>query len=244
MHKKESNKAMIFLILSGFFFGSITLLNILGTSKFIDYSFNYLGFEIPFVIAIGILPYPITFLCTDLISELYGKKRANWVVWMGLALNIWVLFFIWFAGVLDPPEEILTNSPLYEIKNNKVFIHSEYAFYHIRKLSMGATLASMIAYLSAQFIDVNIFHYLKNKTADKKLWLRNNVSTLISQLVDSTAVILITHYVVDGLPKTIDGELTHSLIYFILSGYVFKMIIALIDTIPFYYLTNKLKTYI
>ena len=79
---------------------------------------------------------------------------------------------------------------------------------------------------------------------DKKLWLRNNVSTLISQLVDSTAVILITHYVVDGLPKTIDGELTHSLIYFILSGYVFKMIIALIDTIPFYYLTNKLKTYI
>ncbi len=235
---------MIFLILSGFFFGSITLLNILGTSKFIDYSFNYLGFEIPFVIAIGILPYPITFLCTDLISELYGKKRANWVVWMGLALNIWVLFFIWFAGVLDPPEEILTNSPLYEIKNNKVFIHSEYAFYHIRKLSMGATLASMIAYLSAQFIDVNIFHYLKNKTADKKLWLRNNVSTLISQLVDSTAVILITHYVVDGLPKTIDGELTHSLIYFILSGYVFKMIIALIDTIPFYYLTNKLKTYI
>lgn len=235
---------MIFLILSGFFFGSITLLNILGTSKFIDYSFNYLGFEIPFVIAIGILPYPITFLCTDLISELYGKKRANWVVWMGLALNIWVLFFIWFAGILDPPEEILTNSPLYEIKNNKVFIHSEYAFYHIRKLSMGATLASMIAYLSAQFIDVNIFHYLKNKTADKKLWLRNNVSTLISQLVDSTAVILITHYVVDGLPKTIDGELTHSLIYFILSGYVFKMIIALIDTIPFYYLTNKLKTYI
>ena len=244
MHKKESNKAIIFLILSGFFFGSITLLNILGTSKFIDYSFNYLGFEIPFVIAIGILPYPITFLCTDLISELYGKKRANWVVWMGLALNIWVLFFIWFAGILDPPEEILTNSPLYEIKNNKVFIHSEYAFYHIRKLSMGATLASMIAYLSAQFIDVNIFHYLKNKTADKKLWLRNNVSTLISQLVDSTAVILITHYVVDGLPKTIDGELTHSLIYFILSGYVFKMIIALIDTIPFYYLTNKLKTYI
>ena len=235
---------MIFLILAGFFFGSITLLNILGTSKFIDYSFNYLGFEIPFVIAIGILPYPITFLCTDLISELYGKKRANWVVWMGLALNIWVLFFIWFAGILDPPEEILTNSPLYEIKNNKVFIHSEYAFYHIRKLSMGATLASMIAYLSAQFIDVNIFHYLKNKTADKKLWLRNNVSTLISQLVDSTAVILITHYVVDGLPKTIDGELTHSLIYFILSGYIFKMIIALIDTIPFYYLTNKLKTYI
>ena len=172
------------------------------------------------------------------------EKRANWVVWMGLGLNIWVMFFIWLAGILDPPEEILTNSPLYEIKNNKVFIHSEYAFYHIRKLSMGATLASMIAYLSAQFIDVNIFHYLKSKTGDKKLWLRNNVSTFISQLVDSTAVILITHFVVDGLPKTIDGELTHSLIYFIMSGYIFKLVIAILDTIPFYYLTKKLKTYI
>lgn len=244
MHKKESNRAIIFLVLSGFFLGSITLLNILGTSKFIDYSFNFLGYEIPFVIAIGVLPYPITFLCTDLISELYGKKRANWVVWMGLALNIWVIFFIWLAGILDPPKQILTNSPLYEIKNNEIFIHSEYAFYHIRKLSMGATLASMIAYLSAQFIDVNIFHYLKSKTGDKKLWMRNNVSTLISQLVDSTAVILITHFVVDGLPKTIDGELTHSLIYFILSGYVFKMLIAIIDTIPFYYFTKKLKPYI
>jgi len=244
LHKKESNKAIIFLILSGFFLGSITLLNILGTSKFIDYSFGFLGFEVPFVIAIGVLPYPITFLCTDLISELYGKKRANWVVWMGLALNVWVMFFIWLAGILDPPEQILTNSPLYEINNNEVFIHSEYAFYHIRKLSMGATLASMIAYLSAQFIDVNIFHYLKNKTGDKKLWLRNNVSTLISQLVDSTAVILITHFVVDGLPKTIDGELTYSLIYFIMSGYVFKIVIAILDTIPFYYLTKKLKSYI
>ena len=245
MNKTESNKSIIFLVLSGFFLGSITLLNILGTSKFIDYSFTFSGLEVPFVIAIGVLPYPITFLCTDLISELYGKKRANWVVWMGLVLNIWVMFFIWLAGILDPPEQILTNSPLYEIKNNEVVIHSEYAFYQIRKLSMGATLASMIAYLSAQFIDVNIFHYLKSKTGNKKkMWLRNNVSTLISQLVDSTAVILITHFVVDGLPRTIDGELTHSLIYFIMSGYVFKMVIAILDTIPFYYLAKKLKPYI
>ena len=68
------------------------------------------------------------------------------------------MFFIWLAGILDPPDQILTNSPLYEIKNNEVVIHSEYAFYHIRKLSMGATLASMIAYLTAQFVDVHIFH--------------------------------------------------------------------------------------
>ena len=241
--KKENNKAIIFLILSGFFLGSITLLNILGTSKFIDYSFEIFSLQIPFVIAIGVLPYPITFLCTDLISELYGRKRANWVVWMGLGLNFWVLFFIWLAGVLDPPNEIIKGMPLYKIENDNVLIHSQYAFYHIRKLSMGATLASMIAYLTAQFVDVHIFHYLKEKTGEKKLWLRNNVSTIISQLIDSSAVILITHYLVDGLPKSSGGELTHSLFYFIISGYLFKLIIALLDTIPFYYLTKKLKKY-
>jgi len=239
----SQKKEIIFLGLSALFLGSLTMLNILGTSKFIDYSFTLFSLEIPFIIAIGVLPYPITFLCTDLISELYGQKRANWVVWMGLGLNFWVLFIVWLAGVLDPPEQLINGLPAVEIIEGKAIIPNDYAFYNIRKLTIGATLASMIAYLSAQFIDVKIFHFLKNKTAGKKLWLRNNVSTLISQLIDSVAVILITHYAVDGLPKQMDGTLSHSLFYFILSGYIFKVVIALLDTIPFYFLTNKLKKY-
>ena len=75
--KNKNIQSLIFLILSGFFLGSITLLNILGTSKFINYSFEIFGLEIPFVIAIGVLPYPITFLCTDLISELFGKPKQT-----------------------------------------------------------------------------------------------------------------------------------------------------------------------
>ena len=239
----SQKKEIIFLGLSALFLGSLTMLNILGTSKFIDYSFTLFNLEIPFIIAIGVLPYPITFLCTDLISELYGQKRANWVVWMGLGLNFWVLFIVWLAGVLDPPEQLINGLPVVEIIEGKAIIPNDYAFYNIRKLTIGATLASMVAYLSAQFIDVKIFHFLKTKTAGKKLWLRNNVSTLISQLIDSVAVILITHYAVDGLPKQMDGTLSHSLFYFILSGYIFKVVIALLDTIPFYFLTNKLKKY-
>jgi len=239
-----SKKEVIFLVLSGIFFGSLTLLNVLGTSKFIDYSFLIFGYNIPFVIAIGVLPYPITFLCTDLISELYGKRRANWVVWIGLGLNLWILFFVWVGGILDPPQELINDLPKITITDGKAIIPSDYAFYQIRKLTIGATLASMIAYLCAQFIDVQIFHLLKEKTKGKKLWLRNNVSTIVSQLIDSIAVILITYYFVDGLPKQSNGELTHSLVYFIFSGYLFKLFIALIDTLPFYYLTRVLKKYI
>ena len=145
------------------------MLNVLGTSKFIDYSFTIYNIEIPFVIAIGVLPYPFTFLCTDLISELYGKKRANQVVWMGLILNLWVIFFVWIAGVLDPPENLINGLPQASVENGQIKIPQEYAFYQIRKLTIGATIASMVAYLAAQFIDVNIFHFLKAKTKGKKI---------------------------------------------------------------------------
>ena len=239
-----SRSDKVFLILTSFFLGSLTMLNILGTSRFIDFSFTFFSLEIPFVLAIGVLPYPITFLCTDLISELFGKKRANFVVWLGLLLNLWVIFIIWLGGALDAPMSLSNGELPLNVTDGEVIVPHGYEFYHIRKLTLGATAASMIAYLTAQFIDVQIFHFLKKKTNGKMLWLRNNVSTLVSQLVDTSAVILITYYYANGLPLNEDGTLTHPLIYFILSGYVFKVVVALLDTLPFYIATLQLKKYI
>ena len=239
-----SRSDKVFLILTSFFLGSLTMLNILGTSRFIDFSFTFFSLEIPFVLAIGVLPYPITFLCTDLISELFGKKRANFVVWLGLLLNLWVIFIIWLGGALDAPMSLSNGELPLSVTDGEVIVPHGYEFYHIRKLTLGATAASMIAYLTAQFIDVQIFHFLKKKTNGKMLWLRNNVSTLVSQLVDTSAVILITYYYANGLPLNEDGTLTHPLIYFILSGYVFKVVVALLDTLPFYIATRQLKKYI
>ena len=239
-----SRSDKVFLILTSFFLGSLTMLNILGTSRFIDFSFTFFSLEIPFVLAIGVLPYPITFLCTDLISELFGKKRANFVVWLGLLLNLWVIFIVWLGGALDAPISLSNGELPLSVTDGEVIVPHGYEFYHIRKLTLGATAASMIAYLTAQFIDVQIFHFLKKKTNGKMLWLRNNVSTLVSQLVDTSAVILITYYYANGLPLNEDGTLTHPLIYFILSGYVFKVVVALLDTLPFYIATRQLKKYI
>ena len=151
----------VFLILTSFFLGSLTMLNILGTSRFIDFSFTFFSLEIPFVLAIGVLPYPITFLCTDLISELFGKKRANFVVWLGLLLNLWVIFIVWLGGALDAPMSLSNGELPLNVTDGEVIVPHGYEFYHIRKLTLGATAASMIAYLTAQFIDVQIFHFLK-----------------------------------------------------------------------------------
>lgn len=217
----------VFVVLAGLFIGSLAMLNILGLSRLIDFSFHFNGSKVHFMVFIGVLPYPITFLCTDFISELYGKKRANMVVWTGLLLNLWVLFIMWFGGKL--PEDPSVDST---------------AFFRIRELTFGATAASMIAYLTAQFVDVHVFHLLKKLTRGKHLWLRNNGSTLTSQLIDSIAVVLITYYGAKAIEIQDDRHVFSYLMMLIISNYIFKMVAALLDTIPFYAGVSWLSKYL
>jgi len=236
-----------FLILVGIFLGSLTMLNILGVSRFIDLS-SWIGIpddsDFRFSLAVGVLPYPITFFCTDLISEIFGRKRANMVVWIGLILNIWVLLVLWLGGALEAPAELVDGRLSPEIVNGEAQVPYGYAFYEIRYLTFGATAASMIAYLTAQFVDVQVFHFLKKKTAGTKLWLRNNVSTLTSQLIDSIAVIMITYYYANALPMQEDVSVAYQLMMFVLSSYAFKVVMALLDTIPIYFVVKKLRVFL
>ena len=230
-------REIVFIILSGLFLGTLAIFNILGISRQIDLSFTIFGIQVPFVVFIGVLPYPITFLCTDFISELYGKRRANFVVWVGLLLNIWVIFLLWLGGVLPPKPELIDGLP--DISNH------DYSFYQIRKWTFGATSASMIAYLTAQLVDVQVFHRLRKLTKGKMLWLRNNGSTLTSQMVDSLAVVTITYLYAPNAVKIEPGDtVTHTLIILILSNYIYKMVSALLDTIPFYLGTKWLSRYL
>jgi uncharacterized integral membrane protein (TIGR00697 family) len=228
----QERRQLVFLVLSGLFLGTLAMLNILGVTRFIDLSFRLPGtdFTIPMPLAVGVLPYPITFLCTDFISELYGRHRANQVVWMGLALNLWVMLILWVGGALpgfEPPDRPETG-----------------VFFEVRRLAFGAVTASMIAYLVAQFIDVQIFHFWKHLTGGRHLWLRNNGSTLVSQLADTVAVILITHFLAHGLPIEASRPLWPQLLTFIAAGYTFKLTVALVDTLPFYWGAHRLGRYL
>ena len=108
----RKRRQRVFLVLSGIFLGTLALLNVLGISRFIDLSFTVFGLEIPMVVAVGVLPYPVTFMCTDLISELFGEKKARDMVWVGLLLNVWVVFLLWLGGVLPGFE---TDGPIYGV---------------------------------------------------------------------------------------------------------------------------------
>ena len=257
----QAKRERVFLVLAGLFLGSLTMLNILGISRFIVlFSVENGQFNLgrwaaspegwSFALAVGVLPYPVTFLCTDLISEFYGRRRANWVVMVGLMLNVWVVFILWLGGVMPQVPEMnpVTGLPSLEslTETEKGLSDPQgFAFYQIRALTFGAVLASMIAYLAAQFCDVYLFHFFKKLTNGKHLWLRNNGSTLLSQLVDTIAVILITHFYANALPPAPEGRsLFDHLMMFIVTGYVFKLIVALLDTIPFYFMVGWLKRYL
>ena len=220
----QARRDGVFLVLAGLFLGTLGMLNILGLTRFLQ--FGSIG-NWPIVVAVGALPYPITFLCTDLISELWGEQKANQVVWVGLLLNGWVLLILWLGGLLPAMPGT-----------------SETTFRTIQALSFGSIGASMVAYLTAQFVDVRLFHFWKQLTNGRALWLRNNGSTLVSQLVDTSAVVLISHYGAHVLPVRPGEPVLPQLGSFIASGYLFKLLAALADTLPFIWLTVWLRRWL
>jgi len=237
----DRRRERVFLILAGLFLGSLTMLNILGITRFIKIG-EMPAYGLTFAVAVGVLPYPVTFLCTDLISELFGRRRANLVVWIGLVLNLWVVFILWIGGALPGFEPINpeTGLPARDAAGRLP------VFFEVRQLAFGAVVASMAAYLTAQFIDVHIFHKIKAATGGKHLWLRNNVSTLTSQLIDTVCVILLTYFFTTGLDAVVrqDESIAPQLFTLITTGYVFKVVAALIDTLPIYIAVRYLRQYL
>ncbi len=246
LHKRRET---VFLLLAGLFLGTLSMLNLLGITRFIKLfeiagedgqPVEWFGTQLVFAVAVGVLPYPLTFLCTDFISEHFGRARANAVVWVGFVLNLWVVAILWVGGALPGFEatDPATGAILADEAGRQP------VFFEVRALAFGAVAASMIAYLVAQLVDVHVFHFWKRLTNGRHLWLRNNGSTLVSQLVDTTAVITITHFYARALPVSEDHAIGPQLLLFIATGYAFKVAAALVDTIPFYIGAHHLSRYL
>jgi uncharacterized integral membrane protein (TIGR00697 family) len=212
-NQKKELARNLYLLLAGLFITSLVVSNLIFQKFFYWYPFDLKIFgNSLFELSVGVLPYPITFLITDLISEIYGKKSANQVVITGIFASFFSMGILLMANEVPAIE----NSPIDDQTFNEVFA-----------LSPIAVLASMIAYLIAQFIDIRIYHFWKNLTQGKMLWLRNNFSTFTSQFVDSLLVI--------GL-LSIFGVLEWTLFWgLVISSFLFKVLVAALDT-PLLYL--------
>ncbi|MBJ6369361.1 queuosine precursor transporter [Snuella sedimenti] len=203
----------IYILLGALFITSLVVSNLIFQKFFFWYPIDVSVFGSKlFVVSVGILPYPITFLITDLISEIYGKKRANDIVVTGIFASLFSVLIVYVADIVPA----FPDSPINDTLFSTVFGRTI--------LAVGA---SMIAYLFAQFIDIRIYHFWKHLTQGKHLWLRNNFSTWLSQFVDTFSVVFLL-CAFEVLPwSSFKGLL--------LSGFIFKVLVALCDT-PFLYL--------
>ena len=162
------------------------------------------------VVPAGVIAYPLTFLFTDVIAELYGRRIASKVVWIGFGANLLMVVLV-FGGRLLPPASVWPDQPAYE---------------SILGMLPRIVLASMVAYLISQHHDVFAFHFWRQKTKARFLWLRNNASTMVSQALDTGLFITIAFW---GL---VSAEI---LLNMLLAQYIIKLVIAVCDT-PFCYL--------
>lgn len=202
-------REVFFALLVGIFLTALTVGNVVGVTKFVDLKL--------FVIPAGLLAYPVTFLATDLISELYGRKRAQTVVWIGFAMNFFMLGLVWLGHRLPDASGVSGATSTFE---------------EVYRFMRPNVIASMVAYLIAQSVDVQLFHFWKRLTRGKYLWLRNNASTLCSQIVDTVTILSIL-YLSGGLGADIDSPA--ALVQLMFDSYKFKFAFALVDT-PLFYL--------
>ena len=229
INRSQANN--LYLILAGIFIASLVSCNLIFKKFFqIEIWVPFYG-NYKFIQSVGILAYPITFVVTDILSEIYGQKKANRVVTSGLIASLFILVVVTIADYIplavDQNGELL--SPISAEIFNDVF-----------GLSSAAIFASMTAYLFAQYIDIRIFHFWKKLTNGKHLWLRNNASTIFSQFIDTFLVLFLLFYL-NAIPIPPELAKNQYFTQLLVNGFLFKVFFAAFDTPIIYAVTFYLR---
>ena len=209
----QSKKDTVYVILAGIFITNAVVAELIG-GKLIDVG--------PAVMSIGILPWPIVFITTDLINEYFGEKGVRKLSIITAALIAYTFIVLFFAMKI-PSTEI---SSVSTEQFNAVFGQSQLII-----------VGSITAFLVSQLIDVSLFHYVKKRTGNKMIWLRSTGSTVISQLFDSFIVLGIAFW----LPGIMD---TQTFIISAFTGYTVKLVIAVLMTPMIYWGHYLIEKYI
>lgn len=194
----------LFIVLTAVFVTCLLVGDIIG-GKLVEVPL----FGFAFTTTVGMLPFPVTFLLTDVLNEFYGKRAARFVTLLGFSMALIAFLIIWVAGMI----------PIAPLARNIDWTGvTEASFANVFLGSQRMIFASLVAFLIAQFVDIAAFHALKRVTHGKMLWLRATGSTALSQMVDTVAITLVAW--VGMLPLTKIVEIVYS-------AYGLKLFIAL-----------------
>jgi uncharacterized integral membrane protein (TIGR00697 family) len=203
LNSKLTKESKVHLLL-GLFVGALAAANLVGSKVATIWGITA---------SVGILAYPLTFLITDGIAEIYGKEKTRNFVWAGFLSQVFIFILVLIAVKLPPAGRYTVNTE----------------FVTVYSMSLRMIAASMTAFLISQLHDIWAFHFWKKKTHGRFLWLRNNLSTIVSQFIDTMIFMYLAFYMLT--PKFTAGFVfSISMPYFFL-----KIVMALLDT-PFCYM--------
>jgi len=208
-----TKKQIVFILLGGIFITNAIIAELIG-GKLIEVG--------PFILSVGILPWPVVFVATDLINEYFGQKGVKKLTFFTTGL----IFYTFLMLILA-----------LNIPASKVSAVSDHAFAEVFGQGAWIIAASIVAFICSQLLDASLFQLFKKKTGDKMIWLRSTGSTVISQLFDS--------FIVTGIAFWMTGKLSfQDYVNMASTGYTFKLVLAIALT-PLIYLGHfMIKRYL
>lgn len=230
MHQKSTR---LFYLLGAFFVANALLAEFVGVKIFsleksldiTPFSFTFFGVEnLSFNLTAGVLLWPVVFIMTDIINEYFGKKGVRLMSYTAAGLIAYAYIMIYFSIAIHPADFWITTGQAKGVPDMNA------AFKAIFGQGLWIIIGSLIAFLIGQLVDVIVFHFLRKKTGESKIWLRATGSTLVSQFIDSFVVLFVAFY--------IGANWDFSLVLAIgVVNYLYKFIVAVALT-PFLYIIH------
>lgn len=244
----KDKSTRLFIILSGIFVANALIAEIIGVKLFSlegtlglnPINLHIMGEVYNFNMTAGVLLWPVVFIMTDIINEYYGVKGVRFLSYMTAGLILFA-FVIFFCAIYLKPTEFFISS-----KVNSGVPDMDKAYNQILGQSSYIIVASLIAFLLGQIVDVVVFHRIKKFTGEKRIWLRATGSTLISQLIDSFVVLVVAFNIGPSIYNP-DGNPVWPMrlvLSVCIVNYIYKFVVAIVLTPVIYWVHNWIESYL
>lgn len=241
----KDKSTRLFIILAGFFIANALIAEIIGTKLFslekslgiAPLALNFFGNTFSFNLTAGVLLWPVVFIMTDIINEYYGMKGVRFLSYFAVILIAYA-FVMFYGAVQLHPADFWAKDYYNGVPD------SDKAFSGLMGQSQAIIIASLIAFLVGQVLDVFIFHKIKEVTGENKIWLRSTGSTLVSQFVDSFVVLFVAFYVAPRLSGNAKVWSFGLVMATCLGNYIYKFVVAIVLTPVIYLVHGWIEKYL